>query len=169
MFRTSLLAVSLFLAACGIEATEPALQEEASLIAQTPEPTPVPERMEIRELTPGLRLSQIVPLAGLVSVHSLAVPDGTQVRYVLGMMGCGIWVVGRGSATVHGGAFELAFEPDPAPFGGLSLFVQIDGATTCDPETSEVYEVPVSEAGGVDLSVLPENPFGGCWVFDLEE
>ncbi len=165
MFRTSLLAVSLFLAACGIESAEPALQEEAPLVAQQPASTT--ERMEIRELTPQVRPSQLVPLAGLINVHSLDVPDGTQVRYVLGMLGCGISVLGRGTATVQGGAFDISFEPDPAPFGGLSLFVQFDQAGTCDPETSTVYEVGVSESGTVDLSVLPENTFGGCWVFDL--
>ncbi|MDP2270657.1 MAG: hypothetical protein Q8K32_07965 [Archangium sp.] len=165
MFRTPLLTVSLLLTACGIESPEPALQEEAPLVAQQPAPTN--ERMEIRELTPQVRPSQIAPLGGLIGVHSLDVPDGTQVRYVLGMLGCGISVVGRGTATVHGGAFDIAFEPDPAPFGGLSLFIQFDPAGTCDPETSTVYEVGVSESGTVDLSVLPENTFGGCWVFDL--
>ena len=95
MFRTSLLAVSLFLTACGVESPEPAFQEEAPLVAQQPASTA--ERMEIRELTPQVRPSQLVPLGDLISVHSLDVPDGTQVRYVLGMLGCGISVVGRGT------------------------------------------------------------------------
>ena len=165
MLRTSLLTVSLLLTACGIESPERALQGEAPLVAQ--QPTPSTERIEIRELTPQLRLSQIVPPGGLVGVHSLDVPDGTQVRYLLGMMGCGISVLSRGTATVHGGAFDIAFEPDPEPFGGLSLFLQFDDIGTCDPDTSTVYEVPVSELGTVDLSVLPEASIGGCWVFDF--
>ncbi len=165
MFRTSLLAVSMFLTACGIEAPEPALQGEAPLVAQPPAPTPVPELMEIRELTPRLRPSQLAPMAGHVSVHSLNVPDGTQVRYLLGVMSCGISVLSSGSAIVHDGAFAIAFEPDEFSFGSPSLFIQVDGAAACDPETTQVYEVPVSEAGTVDLSVLPESTIGGCWVF----
>jgi len=76
-------------------------------------------------------------------------------------------VLGSGSATVHGGAFDIAFEPDEFSFGPPSLFIQVDGAATCDPETTQVYEVPVSEEGTVDLAVLPENSIGGCWVFDF--
>jgi hypothetical protein len=101
-----------------------------------------------------------------VNVHSLAVPDGTEVRYVLGMMGCGISVVAQGAATVHGGAFEIQYDPSLSEFafGGMSLFFQI-GNEVCDPETTQVYEVPAELPGSVDLSVLPSESFAGCWLF----
>lgn len=166
MFRKSLFAVSLFLSACGIDPAVPAVQEEA-IVEATVAPA---ERVQLTELTPRLRLvGELVPAMDVVSVHSLAAPDGTQVRYLLGMLGCGISVVASGTASVQGGAFEVRYDPAMAAYGQLSLFLQIDEAGTgvCDPETSHVYEVPATLPGSVDLSTLPEQSFIGCWLFDI--
>ena len=46
----------------------------------------------------------------------------------------------------------------------MSLFFQI-GTEVCDPETTQVYEVPAQLPGSVDLSVLPSESFAGCWLF----
>lgn len=168
MLRKSLLAVSLFLSACGVDPAEPAVQEAAILEAQPSKAVPT-ERLELTELTPKLRLEdELVPAMEVVSVHSLAVPDGTQVRYLLGMLGCGISVVASGTASAQGGAFEVPYDPGMAVYGQLSLFLQIDeeGTGVCDPETSQVYEVQATLPGSVDLSTLPEQSFIGCWLFD---
>ena len=157
MLRTSLFALTLSLAACGIDPTIPAVEDEAPLVAATPAP---PLRGEVLNAAAPLRLR---PQLETVHVHSLSVPDGTQVKYVLGMMGCGISIAARGTATVQGGAFEIPFDPSFGT-GDVSLFFTL--AETCDPETSQVYEVPASLPGSVDLSTMPEASFIGCWLFD---
>ena len=166
MLRSSLLTVSLFLTACGIDPAIPAVQADP-LVAALPLTPAQTERLVVSELTPRLQLAQLTAVVDRVSVHSLAVPDGTQVRYLLGMMGCGISVVGKGTATVQGGAFEIPYDPALSEFG-VSLFFQIDQAGTglCDPETSQVFEVAVALPTSVDLSVLPEQSFIGCWLFE---
>lgn len=167
MLRTSLLAVTLSLTACGIDPVVPAVQEEP-LVAATPVTQPGTERLEFTQLTPRIRpVTQLQPALDLVSVHSLAAADGTEVRYLLGMMGCGISVVARGSATVQGGSFEIPYDSSLSEFGQMSLFFQVGGGA-CDPETSQVYEVATSLPGSVDLSTLPEQSFVGCWLFDVE-
>ena len=103
MLRFSLLAVSLFFTACGVDPVVPAVQEVALVPATAS--TAAPARLEVSELTPRVHLlAQLRPAMDTVTVHSLATPDGTQVRYLLGLMGCGISVVARGTATVQGGA-----------------------------------------------------------------
>jgi hypothetical protein len=168
MIRNTLLAVTLFLSACGLEAAVPAVGDEPQpLTTQLPDEAAV-ERPRLQALTPRLRAEHLTPVMDVVSVHSLALADGTQVRYLLGMLGCGILVAAQGSATVQGGAFEIPYDPALAEFGQLSLFLQFDtlGTGVCDPETSQVYEVPATLPGAVDLSVLPEQSFIGCWLFD---
>lgn len=172
MFRTSLLIATLFLTACGIESAEPTVQVEPQpLTTELPaQQQPAEERLQITELTARLRPTQLTPILDVVSVHSLAVPDGTRVRYLLGMMGCGISVVSRGTVTVQGGAFDIQYDPALSEFGAMSLFFQIDelGTGACDPEASQVYEVAASLPGTVDLSTLPAQSFVGCWLFDIE-
>ncbi|MDP1829448.1 MAG: hypothetical protein Q8L48_39645 [Archangium sp.] len=165
MLRTSLLAVTLSLTACGIDPAVPAVQE-APLAAATPTSRPGTERLEFTQLTPRLRpVTSLQPALDVVSVHSLAAADGTEVRYLLGMMGCGISVVARGSATVQGGAFEIPYDSTLSEFGQMSLFFQVGGGV-CDPETSQVFEVATTLPGIVDLSTLPEQSFAGCWLFE---
>lgn len=156
MFRMSLLVV-LSLAACGLEPAVPAVQE-ASLAAQPPEaPPPILWGAQPRAATPvRLRVE-----LGSIEVHSLAAAEGTQVRYLVGTMGCGISVVSRGTATVHGGAFTILSDPSQ-DLEGASLFLQL--GEHCDPETSQVYEVPA--ASSIDLSTLPASSFVGCWLFE---
>lgn len=156
MFRTTLL-LALSLAACGLEPTVPAVQE-APLVAQLPAVPPPILRGEQLNAGAPVRLR---PELASVQVHSLAAADGTHVKYLVGMMGCGISVVTRGTATVHGGAFTIPSDPSQG-FEGMSLFLQF--GERCDPESSQVFEVPV--ASSIDLSTLPEESFVGCWLFD---
>jgi hypothetical protein len=167
MLRTTLLA-ALFLTACGMEAQLPRRAEEPQPLTHEVPHQPASERLQIQQLTPSLRPQELTPVMDVVSVHSLAAADGTQVRYLVGMMGCGISVVTRGIATVQGGAFEIQYDPSLSQFGQLSLFLQLDllGTGVCDPETSQVFEVPAQLPGSVDLSVLPAESFAGCWMFD---
>lgn len=60
-------------------------------------------------------------------------------------------------------AFAIPSDPSRSE-GGVSLYFQL--GDTCDPETSQVFEVPVSLPGSVDLSTLPETSFTGCWLFE---
>lgn len=159
MFRTSLLVAALSLAACGLDPAVPVVQEEP-LVAQLPEAPPPVLRGELLKASAPLRLR---PELVNVQVHSLSAPDGTRVRYLLGMMGCGIWEVARGEASVQGGAFTIPADPS-ASMEGLSLYFQL--GDTCDPETSQVFEVPASLPGSVDLSTLPAESFTGCWLFE---
>lgn len=158
MFRRSLLLATLFLAACGLDPAVPAVQDEAPLVAQAPA-VPLP-RGELTNAAAPLRLR---PELSTVQVHSLAAPDGAHVKYLLGMMGCGISVVASGTATVQGGAFSIPYDPARAE-SWVSLYFQLD--ETCDPETSQVFEVPATLPGTVDLSVLPDSSFTGCWLFE---
>ena len=167
MLRTSLLAVSLVFTACGIDPAGPAVGE-APLVAATQEVPAHAERLEVTQLTARSRPEQLQPIADTVVVHSLAAPDGTQVRYLLGLMGCGISVVARGTATVQGGSFTIPYDASLSPFGSVSLFFTVgDGA--CDPEVTQVFEVPASLPGSVDLSTLPDQSFVGCWLFETQE
>jgi hypothetical protein len=166
MFRSSLLVAALFVTGCGMEAQVPRRGEEPQELTHQ-EPTtqqPASERLQITQLTPSFLPQQLVPLMDTLSIHSMPVADGTQVRYLLGMMGCGISVVAQGSAQVRGGAFEIQYDPALSEFGQMSLFFQI-GSEVCDPETTQVYEVPAQLPGSVDLSVLPAESFAGCWMF----
>lgn len=165
MFRSSLLAVALFFTGCGMDSEVPRRGDETQpLTQQVPANQPASERLQIQQLRPRFQPQQLSPALDTVSVHSLAVPDGTQVRYLLGMMGCGISVVAQGSAAVHGGAFEIPYPAELSEFGQMSLFFQI-GNEVCDPETTQVYEVAAELPGTVDLSVLPAESFAGCWLF----
>ena len=171
MFRSSLLAVAVFFTACGVDADLPRRGDEsAPLTHQEPaSQPPASERLEIRQLQPAQQLrpnfDEVLPALDTVRVHSLNVPDGTQVRFLLGMMGCGISVVAQGAAAVHGGAFEIQYDPALSEYGQVSLFFQLGGGV-CDPETTQVYEVAAQLPGSVDLSVLPAESFVGCWLFD---
>ena len=167
MLRTSLLAISLVLTACGIDPVVPAVGE-APLVAATPTPAGHPERLEVTELTARLRpLEQLQPIAQTVVVHSLAAPDGTQVRYLLGMVGCGISVAARGTATVQGGSFTIASDSALSELGSMSLYFTL-GDAACDPDATQVFEVPATLPGSVDLSTMPAQSFVGCWLFDQE-
>jgi hypothetical protein len=168
MLRTSLLAVALCFTACGIDPAVPAMAE-APLIAAMPATAPHTERLEVTELTPRFRpLTQLRPTTDTVVVHSLAAPDGTQVRYLLGMMGCGITVVARGTASVQGGSFTVPYESTLSQLGEMGLYFTL-GDAACDPQTSQVFEVSTSLPGTVDLSTLPEQSFAGCWLFDGDQ
>lgn len=169
MLRKSLLTVALFFTACGMDAELPRRGDETQpLTHQLPQQQqPASERLQIQQLTPRLRPQELTPILDVVSVHSLAAADGTQVRYLLGMLGCGVSVVASGTATVHGGAFEIQYDPALSEYGQMSLFFQLDtlGTGVCDPETTQVYEVAAQLPGAVDLSVLPAESFAGCWLF----
>ena len=166
MIRSSLLVAALFVTGCGMEAQVPRRGEEPQELTHQEPATQQPgnERLQITQLKPSFLPQNLAPVMDTVSVHSLNVPDGTEVRYVLGMMGCGISVVAQGAAAVHGGGFEIQYDPSLSEFGQVSLFFQI-GTEVCDPETTQVYEVPAQLPGSVDLSVLPSESFAGCWLF----
>ena len=166
MFRCSLLAVVVLLSGCGIEPAVPGV--ESPLVEQPPA-APLPtSALEVRELAPKTDLlSRISAPAQVVNVHSLAAADGTRVRYLLGVLGCGISVFAKGTATVQGGAFTIQY--DTTPFDGqASLFFQVDteGTGVCEPGTTPVFEVPAELPGSVDLSVMPQQSYAGCWLFD---
>lgn len=158
MFRTSLLTLTLSLAACGIDPAVPALQDEAPLVTETPAPPPL--RGELVNAAAPVRLPLVVEN---VQAHSLAAADGTQVHYLIGVMGCGISVIARGAATVQGGAFAIPLPPS-LEVGEASLFFTL--GETCDAETNLVYSVGATLPGSVDLSTLPEPEPFGCWMFD---
>lgn len=190
MLRTTLVVLLSFLG-CGIESTELTLSEDPRLAPQPAAPQPAATRPETEQISPqpiSMRLdlpgvpSLVVPDQHTapvalsvpvvpIGVHSLAVPDGTQVRFMVGMMGCGVRMLSEGTAVAYEGSFDIALTPEdperPFFFGGLILFVQIGDVSSCDPATSEVYEVPVGEWGEVDLSGLSAITPAPCWAFDL--
>lgn len=158
MLRTSLLTLTLSLAACGIEPAVPSTQDEAPLVAETPAPPPL--RGEWVNAAAPVRLP---PVVENVQVHSLAAADGTQVHYLIGVLGCGISVIARGTAIVQGGGFAISLPPS-LEVGEATLFFTL--SETCDAETNLVYSVAATLPGSVDLSTLPEPESFGCWLFD---
>lgn len=166
MSRTSLLFVVLLFTGCGVERAAGAVEDP--LVAAVPSAPAPTARLEPHELIAQSRaLAQLRPMEETVQVHSLAVPDGTQVRYLLGMVGCGISVLARGTATVQGGAFVIPYDPEAAYSPSASLYFQL--GEVCDPETSQVFEVGAQLPGAIDLSTLPEQSFAGCWLFDAAD
>jgi hypothetical protein len=152
------------LVGCGVGPV-PAQLEEPLLRGAEGEREPV--QVSLREEGPDLGRVALAPSVrpqqSVVSAHSLAAPDGTQVEFMLGMVGCGILVVAQGTATVTGGAFEVPFDPAAAEgFQQLSLYFRVaDGA--CD-EQSQVFEAAAPLPGQVDLSQA-QATYADCWVF----
>lgn len=109
-------------------------------------------------------LAQLQPQGDVVIAHSLDVADGTEVTFMLGMVGCGIMVVASGTASVTNGTFEIPYDPANA-FGmeSMSLYYRI-GSEPCDEANPNVWEIGAPLPGAVDLSTA-QVTYGGCWMF----
>jgi hypothetical protein len=88
-------------------------------------------------------------------------------------VGCGLYVVARGEATVQGGRFELPFDPQAAAewLGPVSLYLSFDAHAdgTCDEADTflEVSNVTPSPGLQVDASTA-QATYAGCWMFGAE-
>lgn len=166
---SSLLMVSL-LAACGAEDV-PAVVDEAPTQVEALQPTGLVDDLQLeiedaphRSFRPQPSLRAGLPV---VTAHSLDVPDGTRVEFMLGVVGCGMMVVARDTVVVQGGRFEIPFDPASADgFENVSLYFRVVPAenAVCD-ETAQVMEATVSLPGSVDLSQAQQT-YGGCWLFE---
>lgn len=168
-FFAVMLSLSCFVG-CGADPSfEPEVaEEEAPLQPVVTEPGPSAPQLAVRapNRPVSLRGLQAGPTA-TVQVHSLAVPDGTRVEFMLGLVGCGMMVVAQDTAVVHGGAFEIAYDPENVGhFGDVSLFFRVvpeDGAA-CDEGTQVKMVHGVTLPGAADLSTA-EPTYAGCWLF----
>lgn len=168
-------------AACGVE-TVPVADEPAQAPTQTPAPlipavdvqpqkglnqpasiAPVDNVSRLRASKLST-LAQLQPQGDVVIAHSLDVPDGTEVTFMLGMVGCGIMVVASGTVSVTNGTFEIPYDPANA-FGAdsMSLYFRI-GSDPCDETNPNVFEIGAPLPGSVDLSQA-QVTYGGCWMF----
>jgi hypothetical protein len=168
--RISSLLLMVLVAGCGREDV-PAVAQQPLAPAQPAarEPTGLVDDLpfEVVEARPTFRSQSLLPAAQPeVRAHSLAVADGTQVEFMLGVVSCGMMVVAQGTASVHGGRFEIPFDDAAANgFTTVSLYFRVvpEGGAACD-ETAQVLEAEVALPGSVDLSQAQQT-YGGCWLF----
>jgi hypothetical protein len=165
---------TLALAACGVGTTPVSTDDQQALTPVAQQPAN-PQLEQLRPVTPvsqaaagpqlEQRLGALQAPSSVVLAHSLNVPDGTQVQYLLGMAGCGLWVIASGTASVTNGSFEVPFNPDEtAGFEAMGLYFHT-GTGACDA-TTQVYGVTAPLPGSVDLSTA--QPTSGCWMFGGE-
>lgn len=171
----SVVSLTLFLvafAACGVETT-PVAEEQAPLVPAVEAPVQnTPARLTPTENVARLRASKLTQLTELqgprdvVVAHSLAAPDGTQVEFMMGMVGCGIMVIASGTATVTGGTFEIPYDPASNEFGleATTLYFRVAGAGACDDANPNVFEAAAPLPGSADLSQAQPS-YAGCWLF----
>lgn len=166
-----LLCVSCFVG-CGAEPSSLELAEAETSLQPVAAPAAAEEAPSQPRRPFGLRardgaVSLRAQPGGVVRAHSLAVPDGTRVEFMLGLVGCGMMVVAQDTAVVQGGAFEIPYDPDDAGhFGDVSLFFRVvpaDGAA-CDEHTQVQLAPNVGLPGAADLSTA-EPTYAGCWLF----
>ncbi|MFT3710792.1 MAG: hypothetical protein QM817_24475 [Archangium sp.] len=163
--------VAVALSACGVGTTPASDGDEQALTPAQQQPQTPAERLKPtvpvaqlgeRPQVQQPRVEAVIASSSVVVAHSLAVPDGTQVQYLLGMSGCGIWVIASGTATVRNGSFEMPFNPaETAGFESVGLYFRT-GTGPCD-ENTQVYETAAPLPGAVDLSTA--QPTTGCWMF----
>jgi len=167
--RTSSLLLMVLVAGCGREdvpavaqqplaPAQPAVREPTGLVDDLP--------FEVVEALPTFRPQIELPAQPVVRAHSLAVADGTRVEFMLGVVSCGMMVFAQGTASVHGGRFEIPFDDAAANgFTTVSLYFRVvpEGGAACD-ETAQVLEAEVALPGSVDLSQAQQT-YGGCWLF----
>lgn len=163
--RRSIVSFSLLLlAACGVgpESYSPSTASEAPL-------TPSGVEGATLSLAP-LPLQRLRSDQPEVLVHSLAAPDGAEVHYLLGVMSCGLFIVAQGTATVHGGTFVVPYEAAAAGnFEQVSLYFQVTAPGERCQADEPVLEVQTALPASIDLSVVPEPGYAGCWLFDFQQ
>lgn len=113
-------------------------------------------RSETSTLSPS---TPVVPENELI-VHGLDAGDGTQVRWLLGYVSCGIMERGHGEATLLNGSFSIPHEPEALL--KLYVFVDANGNGTCDEGVDSVREGDV-----VDRVVTLSPDSLGCWFADV--
>lgn len=171
--------VLLSLAACG------RVDDESAPAAPTPTPAEQPlaqgpapmkewpvahlvdeDSRTLLAATPSLTTSAL-------SVNGVAAADGQRVRYLLGVVSCGLFIVARGEATVQGGQFQLPFQPQSAAewLGPVSLYLSLDANAdgACDEADTflEVSNLTPSPGLQVDASGA-QATYAGCWMFGAE-
>jgi hypothetical protein len=104
--------------------------------------------------------TQAVSLTGL--------PEGAQVRAVVGMAACGFWKLGEGSAAAVGGRAELkiALDPSATQAQGFSLyfFLDADGDGACTTETVYGSALGPSFATPLQVDLSKAVAGGSCWM-----
>lgn len=169
-------ALSLSLLACGPEAVSdapstPPAEQALAPASRAPEPARELRPRALPETPTSLSTRALSATAGpSLSVRQVAAADGTRVRYLLGMLSCGLFVVGEGEAVVQGGRFELPYDASAlAGWGGpveLYLGIDQDGNGACD-ETDPLLEVSnVAPAPGLVVDASTGGPtYVSCWLF----
>lgn len=122
------------------------------------------------EETPEV-LQQVTHVTGpSLTVTHLNAPDGTRVRYLLGLVGCGTMEMGRGEAVIHNGSFELPFDPSAITHERtVQLFLKTGDDFACDlnDDVLALMEVAPTPGSIVDVSQA-ESQQMGCWLFGNE-
>ncbi len=104
-----------------------------------------------------------------LTVTKLKVPDGTRVRFMLGLVGCGVMEFGKGEAVVKNGSFELPFDANVERPVDLFLKVGDGKQFECDlqDEILRLADVTPTVGAIVDASAA-ESTSMGCWLFGTE-
>ncbi|MCC6337315.1 MAG: hypothetical protein IT380_25385 [Myxococcales bacterium] len=142
-------------------------EAKASEVEARPLPHAAPKApvsLATRPVEPSLQAGDFV------DVEHVAAPDGARVRYMLGVVACGLFVVGQGEGVVQGGAFQAAFAPAAlARWSGpvdLFLLFDEDGDQACTEADSVLQVVGVTPAPGGSIDASAAAPgYTGCWMF----
>jgi hypothetical protein len=170
--------VLLSLAACGRvddEAPSPAPPPVAQPLAQAPAPVKdrMPTARPVDETTRTLLAATPSLVSSALSVNGVAAADGQRVRFLLGVMSCGLFVAARGEATVQGGHFQLPFDTRALAdwSGPVSLYIAVDadadGACGDTDTFLEVQGVTPSPGLQVDAAQA-QATYAMCWAFGAE-
>jgi hypothetical protein len=107
-----------------------------------------------------------------LTVSNLKLPDGTRVRFMLGLVGCGVMTAGRGEAVVQNGCFELPLNgEDDLPRRDLELFLKpaTGGKFACELDDEVLVLRDVTPAPGTVVDATAVEPVRmGCWLFGDE-
>lgn len=110
------------------------------------------------------------PLLSSLVVKNVSAPDGTRVRYMLGLIGCGVLELGRAETVVMNGSFEVKFDPGELT-RDVDLFYKLEnnGGFACDEGKDVVMVRDVGPGIAVVDAAAGSESNVGCWLFSREE
>lgn len=116
----------------------------------------------------------VTPVGGQsLTVSNLKLPDGTRVRFMLGLVGCGVMELGKGEAEVKDGSFELPFDGSQLQWErDVDLFIKpaIHGKFECDTDDEVLILNGVTPTVGSTVDASKAEPTNmGCWLFGRDD
>ena len=173
-------AMVVVLAGCGVEQSPieqpgPAPQAEqptVQLVTAAPAKAEAPASHLRPDLVAGPKLSTRENVDVTVQLSEASVPEGAQLRVVVGQMGCGFSPLASGSAWVNAGAASVRLPNLPAHLEQLTFFVfrdlDADGQCTAADTVwqGELDTGGVNSQVSLDLSKLAPAADWACFAFN---